>query len=70
MKLLNYLKLMRIKHYIKNILIFLPLIFSLNFKNINNTITVFIGFFVFSIVCSIVYIINDIQEKEKRLIIT
>lgn len=56
---------MRIKHYIKNLLIFLPLIFSLNFSDIQKDITVFVGFILFSLTCSIVYIINDIQDVEK-----
>lgn len=64
-KIKNCLKLMRIKHYIKNLLIFLPLIFSLNFYNMQLNISVLIGFILFSITCSIVYIINDIQDVEK-----
>lgn len=64
-KLKSYLKLMRPKHYIKNLLIFLPLIFSLNFSDIQMDITVFVGFVLFSLTCSIVYIINDIQDVEK-----
>ena len=64
-KVKNYLKLMRIKHYIKNLLIFLPLIFSLNFYNVEMCFTTFIGFLLFSLTCSIVYIINDIQDVEK-----
>ena len=47
-KILSYIKLMRVKHYIKNFLIFLPLIFSLNFNNFQMDITVLIGFIIFS----------------------
>ncbi len=64
-KIFNYLKLMRVKHYIKNILIFLPLIFSnnlFNFIKLNNCIWAFI---VFSLACSIIYIFNDIKDIEK-----
>ena len=64
-KIKLYLKLMRIKHYIKNLLIFLPLIFSMQFYNIDNVIKTFISFIIFSFECSIVYIINDISDKEK-----
>ena len=64
-KILGYIKLMRVKHYIKNFLIFLPLIFSLNFSNFQMDITVLIGFIIFSFTCSIVYIINDVQDVEK-----
>ena len=65
MKIKSYLKLMRIKHYLKNLLIFLPLIFSMSFNNLENNINTFIGFILFSFVCSIVYIINDLGDMEK-----
>ena len=61
----EYLKLMRIKHYIKNLLIFLPLVFSLNFYNAEMDMKIIIGFIAFSLTCSIVYIINDIHDAEK-----
>lgn len=60
----NYIKLMRPKHYIKNLLIFLPLIF-------NGTLfagglsKAFLGFICFCLVASSIYIINDIKDKEK-----
>lgn len=65
MKIIPYLKLMRIKHYFKNLLIFLPLIFSMSFYNIEKDIKTLIGFILFSLVCSMVYIINDINDIEK-----
>ncbi len=64
-KILNYLKLMRVKHYIKNFLIFLPIIFSLNFYQIDLDIKVLVGFIVYGLTCSIAYIFNDIQDVEK-----
>ena len=64
-KVLLYLKLMRIKHYIKNLLIFVPLVFSMSFYNVYNDIKVLAGFILFSLVCSIVYIINDLNDIEK-----
>jgi len=63
-KIYNYLKLMRLKHYLKNFLIFFPLIFSGNLFNIRNLFLSIVGFFVFSLVCSIAYIINDIKDKD------
>lgn len=63
-KITNYFKLLRCKHYIKNILLFIPLIFSRHFtvlllaKNI-------IAFFAFSFMASTIYIINDIKDVEK-----
>jgi len=64
-KIKNYLKLMRIKHYLKNGLIFLPLIFSGEITNVNKLLGGFIAFICFSIFASVIYIINDIKDVEK-----
>ncbi len=58
------LKLLRVKHYIKNILIFIPFIFGtvLNFARVGN---MFIAFFAFSFMASAIYIINDLKDIEK-----
>lgn len=61
----KYLKLMRIKHYLKNLLIFAPLIFSGQALNQNSLKSSIIGFISFSLIASVVYIINDIKDKEK-----
>jgi decaprenyl-phosphate phosphoribosyltransferase len=60
----NYLRLMRIRHYIKNMLIFLPLIFSGNASDYHLLVKVIIGFISFSLAASMVYIINDIYDLE------
>jgi len=62
---MNYLKLMRPKHYIKNILIFLPLMFSGMFFEQNNFLLTFVGFIAFCWLASVIYIINDIKDVEK-----
>lgn len=64
-KLKEYLKLMRVKHYIKNLLIFLPIFFSGNILKINFLKDIVIGFVVFSMISSIVYILNDLRDIEK-----
>ena len=64
MKIKNYLSLIRIKHWLKNILVFVPLFFSINFFNTNLFIKCIIGFFIFSFTSSIVYIINDIKDLD------
>ena len=61
----NYLKLMRVHHYLKNVLIFLPLFFSQNLFNVSLLKNALLGFLSFSILSSIVYIVNDIQDVEK-----
>ena len=62
---MDYIKLMRPKHYIKNLLIFLPLVFSGNFLNLTMLSHVILAFFAFNFSASSVYIINDIKDKEK-----
>lgn len=56
-------KLLRIKHWTKNILIFLPIFLSFT-ENIglNSLIAIIIGFFAFSFTASAIYIINDIFD--------
>lgn len=61
----EYVKLLRPRHYIKNILLFLPLFFSVNLFNLQKFLIVCISFFVFCMVASIVYVINDIFDIKK-----
>lgn len=61
----NYSKLLRVKHYIKNLLIFFPLVFSRNLLNRQAFFKTLIGLAAFSLSASIVYIINDINDVEK-----
>ena len=64
-KLKNILKLMRIKHYLKNGLIFLPLIFNSQLFEIKPLLMTFYGFISFCLISSAVYVINDIKDVEK-----
>ena len=61
----NILKLMRVKHYLKNILVFLPLVFSSQLFEANYFLNTFIGFISFCFISSSVYIINDIKDVNK-----
>lgn len=58
------LKLMRIPHYIKNVLIFLPLFFGRQLFYYPAVRQCLLGFIAFSFLASAVYIINDIQDVE------
>jgi len=62
---MKYLKLMRIKHWLKNGMIFLPLFFSGKLFNVDLLLEASIAFFVFSFVSSVVYINNDINDIDK-----
>lgn len=61
-KIISYIRLMRPHHYIKNVLIFLPIMFSKQFFNIVLLKNTIIGALSFSLITSTVYIINDIVD--------
>lgn len=61
----DYIRLLRVKHYIKNILVFLPLFFGTELfygKKLSDT---FWGFICFCLLSSSIYIINDYQDIDK-----
>jgi len=60
----KYLKLIRVTHWLKNALIFLPLFFSGNLFDTKKIVLSVIAFVIFSLVASCVYIINDINDVE------
>jgi decaprenyl-phosphate phosphoribosyltransferase len=61
--MLNYLILARLNQWHKNFIVLIPLFFSgqIQFQNIFNSL---IGFFIFCFLSSIIYIINDLIDKE------
>lgn len=59
----KYIKLLRVKHYIKNGLILIPCFFNGTF--FNHIATVIMGILSFSLAASFVYILNDIKDVEK-----
>ncbi len=60
-----YLREMRVHHYIKNLLIFLPLFFGGQILCARKFSACAAGFFSFSFLSSAVYIVNDILDAEK-----
>lgn len=60
-----FFSLIRVKHYLKNILVFLPLVFSVNLTNPDKLIPTLIGFLAFCMGASVIYIVNDIRDVEK-----
>lgn len=59
----NYIKLIRVEQWLKNVFIFAPMFFSLSF-NTHNIIQLVWAFFGFSFIASTVYIINDWKDIE------
>jgi decaprenyl-phosphate phosphoribosyltransferase len=59
-----YIQLLRPKHYLKNVLVFLPLVFGgllLNGQDLAKSVLAFVSF---SLVASSVYIINDLKDRQ------
>ena len=64
--MVNILKEMRIKHWVKNCLTLLPLLCSGNFVHDHEaTIKCFVGWIGFGFLASSIYVINDIVDCEK-----
>lgn len=61
----DLLSIIRVKYWIKNVLIFLPAFFGGVIQNNGNAITLFYLFVYFSISASLAYILNDLIDIEK-----
>lgn len=61
----DFLELLRVKQWYKNVIIFIPLVFSGNFFNFEYILLTFIGFISLSLISSSYYIINDIKDIKK-----
>jgi 4-hydroxybenzoate polyprenyltransferase len=62
-KALQYIKLIRVKHWIKNSIVFIPVIFNRNFT-ISVVSQSVLAFFSFSLLASFIYVINDLCDIE------
>ncbi len=62
--LVALIRLCRPKHWLKNVLVFAPLIFSGNLLDPNNFFKTLIGWVAFSFTASAVYIFNDLRDIE------
>ena len=58
----NYLRLLRPKHYVKNVLVLLPLFFSGRFFERMPLCVGLLGFAAFCLLSSLVYIVNDLRD--------
>jgi len=61
----DIIRLMRPKHWVKNVLLIIPAFFSKSIWEMQTMINLSIGFLCFSFVSSIVYIFNDLKDIEK-----
>lgn len=61
----DYIELMRVHHYLKNILVFAALACSGQLFHMDKFSACSRGFLAFCLISSVVYIINDIRDQEK-----
>ena len=64
MKLFKFLRLIRVHQWIKNVFVFVPLLFSLHLFNKDYLITTLFAFLVFCLASSAIYVINDLVDIE------
>ena len=62
---MKYLHLIRPKHWVKNLFLFIPLFFSGEIFAFDKIELLCYGFIAFSFVASSIYIINDFRDREK-----
>ena len=60
----KYLKLIRVEQYTKNLFVFFPAFFALEFSNLEVITESLYAFFSFSFIASSIYIFNDWMDKE------
>lgn len=61
---LLFLRLLRPKQWTKNLFVFSALLFSLNLLHLQDVILTLAGFFIFCLISSCVYIVNDYADRE------
>ncbi|MCG2616836.1 decaprenyl-phosphate phosphoribosyltransferase [Terrimonas sp. NA20] len=59
-----YIKLLRPKHWAKNLFLFIPLFFAGEFLNFEKISQILLGFIAFSAIASSIYILNDYRDIE------
>jgi 4-hydroxybenzoate polyprenyltransferase len=64
MKLFKFLRLIRVHQWIKNVFVFIPLLFSLHLFHQDYLITTLLAFLVFCLASSAIYVINDLVDIE------
>ena len=62
--LLNYLNLIRVPQWIKNLFVFVPLLFSLHLFEKDYFLNAIFAFVVFCLASSLIYVINDLIDIE------
>jgi len=61
----EFFRLIRVKQWIKNIFVFVPILFSKHLFDLSFLVQVLLAFFAFSFASSMIYIFNDIRDSEE-----
>lgn len=64
-QIMNYIKLLRVNHWVKNFFIFIPVFFSAHIFDLSYITRSVIGFICFSLTASAIYIFNDWKDIER-----
>lgn len=65
-RLVDYVRLIRVSNWLKNVFVFVPLVFSKQLFGKENFLAAVAGFFIFSLASSLVYVINDISDSAEN----
>jgi 4-hydroxybenzoate polyprenyltransferase len=65
MSFYDFLRLMRVNQWYKNLVIFLPLIFVAHFFRVGEFLGILLGFLALCLISSVNYIINDFVDRKK-----
>jgi decaprenyl-phosphate phosphoribosyltransferase len=63
--MVSIIKLIRVKHWVKNLFIFIPAFFAGVLFDPENIVPLLVGFCCFSLVASAIYVINDYRDIEQ-----
>lgn len=61
---MKILRLLRLKHWVKNLFLFVPLFFAGNAFDFNRYLPLATGFVAFGLIASAIYVLNDLRDYE------
>ncbi len=61
---MELIKLIRLKHWVKNLFLFIPIFFAGEILEISHYLPLIIGFIAFGLVASSIYVFNDLKDVE------
>lgn len=62
--MIEWVKLLRIKHWIKNLLVLFPILFAQEAMDVDLLLVAIAGFFAFCFASSAIYVLNDLSDVE------